>query len=94
MNNNNNTVLFDLGSYYSHIGTRADDTPFYSFYTRTIEGKDALEIVKDNLNIIRRQSEPSFCKIFEFLDDKFSKQDFWSKNFAFSYENFHGLKNW
>ena len=49
MNNNNNTVLFDLGSYYSHVGTRADDTPFYSFYTRTIEGKDALEIDKDNL---------------------------------------------
>lgn len=94
MNNNNNTVLFDLGSYYSHIGTRADYTPLCSFYTRTIEGKDALEINKDNLNIIWRQSEPSFCKIFEFLDDKFSKQDFWSKNFAFSYENFHGLKNW
>lgn len=44
MTNNNNMMLFDIGSFYSHAGTSADDDPIYSIYTRTIADNQALEI--------------------------------------------------
>lgn len=51
----------------------------------------ALELGKEDHYTIRRQQELSLPEILGFLDDKFAKQDFWSKNFAFSYEDFHSL---
>lgn len=39
-------MLLDIGSFYSHAGTSADDDPICSIYTRTIADNQALEINK------------------------------------------------
>lgn len=33
MSINNQTLLFDLGSFYSHVGNSFDDQPIFNFFS-------------------------------------------------------------